>query len=74
MCASKAPAPHLRGALQLHLELRQLQGGLGQGLAKALVLTAQLGVQLRAQEAQGVRLAGRDAAGLRGWGGWLRPG
>lgn len=36
----------LRGALQVHLELRQLQGGLRQGLAKALVLTAQLGVQL----------------------------
>lgn len=72
--ASRAPTPHLRGALQLHLELRQLQGGLGQGLPKALVLTAQLGVQLRAQEGQGVRLAGRDAAGLRGRGGWLRHG
>lgn len=68
--ASRAPTPHLRGALQLHLELRQLQRGLGQGLPKALVLTAQLGVQLRAQEGQGVRLAGGDAAGLRG-AGWV---
>ena len=40
--------PHLRGTLQLHLELRQLQCGLGQGLAKSFVLTAQLCIQLGA--------------------------
>lgn len=46
LAPSPAQGPHLRGALQLHLELRQPQRRLRQGLAQSLVLTAQLCVQL----------------------------
>lgn len=51
LCKALLP---LRGALQLHLELRQPQRGLRQGLTKSLVLNAQLCVEL--PEAAAIRL------------------
>lgn len=49
-CRDSPRSPHLRGALQLHLELCQPQCGFGQGLTKSLVFTAQLCVELGAPE------------------------
>lgn len=51
---------YLRGPLQLHLELRQLQSGLCQGLTKPFILPSKLHVQLGTQSKQ----AGLEGPGV----------